>query len=126
MSDEKSEMWGIIDLFGHVKIAGQIGDYALGGESFVRVDVPAVEEIPAHTRLFGKGAIYSISFTGQEIAEAAARRLRSTPVSVYDFDPETRSRLMALKSVTVKPSAIVQDDDDGEFTGTSDPDDNDY
>ena len=83
---ETSEMWGIVDLFGHTKIAGKIGEQTIGGAAFVRVDVPYVPGVEAHTRLFGNSAIYSISFTSQAIAESAARKLQSKPVSVYDLD----------------------------------------
>ncbi|WP_373649034.1 hypothetical protein [Schlesneria sp. DSM 10557] len=108
---ETKEMYAVVDLFGHTKIAGQISDYALGGESFVRIDVPAVGDAPAHTRLFGKGAIYSISFVGREAAEAVARNLRLKPIEVYDFDHETRSRLAAVPAIT-QQSIHDQDDDD--------------
>jgi hypothetical protein len=107
------EMWGVIDLFGHTKIAGRIGEQTLGGSAFVRVDVPTVGDIAQHTRLFGHAAVYSISFTSREIAEAVARNIQSKPVSVYDFDHASRQRLAALPSpVAVK---APDSDDDGFF-----------
>jgi hypothetical protein len=93
---ETSEMWGIVDLFGHTKIAGKISEQTLGGAAFVRVDVPYVPGVEAHTRLFGNSAIYSISFTSQAIAESVARKIQSKPISVYDLDQESRTRLAAL------------------------------
>lgn len=118
------EMFGVVDLFGHTRIAGQISDFALGGESFVRVDVPAVEDVPAHTRLFGKGAIYSISFTGREIAQAVARNLKSKPITVYDVDWETRARMEAVPAIAHK-SIHDDDEDDDQDEPDDDPDDSD-
>lgn len=46
-------------LFGHARIAGRISEQVLCGQSFVRVDVPQVRTIAAHTRSFGADAIYS-------------------------------------------------------------------
>ena len=40
---DKIEMWGIIDLFGHQKVAGYISEAQIGGCAFVRVDVPEVD-----------------------------------------------------------------------------------
>jgi hypothetical protein len=90
---EQTEMWGIVDLFGHTRIAGKISEQRLGGAAFVRVDVPYVPGVEAHTRLFGNSAIYSISFTSQTIAESVARNIQSQPVSVYDLDVEFRTRM---------------------------------
>ena len=90
------EMWAIVSLFGHKRLAGKLGEFTLGGESFTRVDIPAVDGVQAHTRLFGKGAIYSIDLVGKEIAEAVARQLKSVPVEIYEFDQSTRDRMRAL------------------------------
>ena len=86
MSNEKFEAWGIVDLFGHTRIAGRISEQTIGGETFIRVDVPDDSENPesVHTRLFGKGAIYSISLTDETIAREVARRTGARPVQAYE------------------------------------------
>lgn len=50
--------WAIVEIFGHSRYAGIISEHAIGGCSFVRVDVPETGEEPAFTKLFGQGAIY--------------------------------------------------------------------
>ena len=84
MTDQQEhfESWGIVDLFGHTRIAGLISEQAIGGETFIRVDVPNGEGF--HTRLFGKGAIYSMSLTDEAIAREMARRSGVKPVSRYE------------------------------------------
>lgn len=82
---QKFEAWGIVDLFGHQRLAGRITEQAIGGCSFVRVDVPAVDGQAEHTRLFGNGAIYGISFTSEDVARQVAQALKARPVSPWDL-----------------------------------------
>ena len=79
---EAFEAWGIVDLFGHTRIAGRISEETIGGETFIRVDVPHGDSY--FTRLFGKGAIYRMSLTDEPIAREVAKRLSSRPVGAYD------------------------------------------
>jgi hypothetical protein len=83
MSD-KFEQWGIVDLFGHVRVAGMITEQTIGGCSFLRVDIPAMDGNPPFTKLYGNGAIYGITFTDQETATAAARSMSPRPIDVWD------------------------------------------
>jgi PRTRC genetic system protein C len=89
----KFEQWALIELFGHQRIAGFLTEQAIGGCSFLRVDVPAVDGVPAFTKLFGQGAIYGISFVSEEIAKAAAKSYRIRPVSTYEIPELQQLRL---------------------------------
>ena len=82
-TSEKLAAWAIVELFGHTRIAGHVSEYVLGGSSFVRIDVPEVGDTPAFTRLYGAGAIYSITFTDEETARAAVGVLSPCPLTVY-------------------------------------------
>lgn len=73
----------IVELFGRVKIAGRVTEQVIAGQGFVRVDVPTTKRQPAFTRMFGAGAIYSITPVSAEIAQAAAEQLWIEPVTVY-------------------------------------------
>ena len=83
------QMWAIIELFGHARIAGRLTEQVIAGQGFIRVDVPIVPEDKFHqaqdgfSRLFGPGAIYSITPVSQETACAAAKGMRVEPVNVY-------------------------------------------
>lgn len=77
------EQWAIVELFGHNRIAGLVTEQAVGGCSFVRVDVPAIGENPGFTKLYGQGAIYGITFTDKETAIAAAKSFAPRPIDAW-------------------------------------------
>lgn len=81
--NDKLETWALIELFGHARIAGLVTEQVVAGQGFVRCDVPAVGDHPAFTRMFGPGAIYSITPVSDEIGVALANRLNERPVNVY-------------------------------------------
>ena len=56
MTDQKVEMWAVIELMGHGRTAGIIRTSDLGG--LLRVDVPI--EDGYRTEYYGEAAIYSI------------------------------------------------------------------
>lgn len=110
MLDGKQEafnQWALVELFGHSRIAGLVTEQAIGGCSFLRVDVPATEDTPAFTKCYGNGAIYAMSFVTEEIARAAVKSYQVRPVTAYEI-PELRQ---------LRLNAVDASDDD-----TDDPD----
>ena len=85
METDKFETWAIVELFGHNKIAGQVSEQVIAGQGYIRVDVPALEGFPAFTKMYGTGAIYSITPVDEEIARQVARYLRIEPVHIYSL-----------------------------------------
>lgn len=91
MSAERHEFrqWAIVELFGHARIAGMLTEQTIGGNSFVRVDVPEFidegQTFPAVTRLLGQASIYGITFVDEATAKIAAREIRYQPVSVWSL-----------------------------------------
>jgi hypothetical protein len=47
---DKFDSFAIVEVFGHQKFAGRVTEQAIGGASFVRVDVPKTRKHPAFTR----------------------------------------------------------------------------
>lgn len=111
MSDgsKKFETWGVLELFGRVKLAGFITEEVVGGIHFLRIDIPAIAAIPAHTRYFTSGAIYSMSPTSEEVARALASRLLTRTVQAYEIP-----RLSSSSHDPIDDSDVVEEaDDDG-------------
>ncbi len=93
--------WAIVELFGHSRLAGQISDHTLGGETFTRIDVPEVSVtetervdgqavpvrrvIQAHTKLVGGKAIYSVAFVDEATALVAAHEILHTPITRWQL-----------------------------------------
>ena len=83
--DEKSEspLWAVVEIFGHQTYVGQVQQHAIGGCAFVRVDVPATGDQPAYTKIFGNGAIYSITPVAEDLARELVERYRPSPIATY-------------------------------------------
>ncbi len=101
-------MWAIIELFGHQRIAGYMTEQVIGGQGFIRVDVPEIaadgsqQAIQPHTKFYGPGAVYAINPVDESLARLAARQIRHAPVSEYglrgilrNMPDEHRQRLLA-------------------------------
>lgn len=84
MSEEsKFECWCICELFGHSTIAGFVTEQEIGGDSFIRIDVPESDGQETFTKFYGPKAIYAITPTTEEIARQAAKSLHVRPVNLW-------------------------------------------
>jgi hypothetical protein len=90
---ERFEEWAIVELFGHQRIAGRVSEQTVGGTAFVRVDVPAREGVQPMTRLFGQGAIYSMTIVDEETAQLAAKGCMPEPMSQWTVQGLMRKAL---------------------------------
>lgn len=79
------ETWALVELFGHQRIVGRVTDQALGGASFIRVDVPNPDGSTRFTRMYGASAIYSISPVEREVAITLAQACDAEPVKPYEL-----------------------------------------
>lgn len=110
-SESTYEGFAVIELMGHNTLAGYVSEQTIAGVAMLRVDVPAVGDVPAYTKFVSGGAIYGITPTTQEIAERAAQRLRSRPVSEYVV-PVPPARPALIDSTA---GGDDEDEDDDEY-----------
>lgn len=101
------ELWCIVELFGHQKMAGKISEYQLGG-NFIRIDVPETSTQAAYSRVVNPSAVYAINPVTEEIAQAMAERYQTKPLESWDIR-EMEKRIMALKQPANQP--VGEDDD---------------
>ena len=96
--------WAIIELFGHNLIAGQVSEVSVAGAAMLRVDVPAVRDVPGFTKFYGGGAIYAITPTDQESALHAVNHLQAQPVNVWTIPVRVKQL----------PAHVIDDGDEDE------------
>jgi hypothetical protein len=81
---EKFEIWAIVELFGHNKMAGLISEQNIAGANMVRVSVPATAASPAFDRFLNPSSIYAINPVTEEVARGYAERLQTKPIDSWD------------------------------------------
>lgn len=123
---QQNGFWAIVEIFGHQRIAGFLSEQTVGGQSFVRVDVPELAVVPpgrygggdgpvaAHSKLYGGGAIYAITPVDETVAREAARQIRNKPLEAYGLDAVIRNMPEEHRSRLLAPPGDTRDDDDGQ------------
>ena len=92
MTEQTYHTWGVVDVMGHQRYAGEIREVRVAGGGFIQVDVPSVEAIDYHgrptgvtlagfTKVVSPAAVHSMTPTTEEVARAIAQRTRAVPVS---------------------------------------------
>lgn len=81
--NQKFNAWCLIELFGHQVIVGKVSEQSIGGETFIRVDVPKTDKVEAYTKLYGKGAIYCLTPVSEEAASHLIERHNNKPITVF-------------------------------------------
>ena len=112
--DQGFAAWCLIELFGHSRLAGYLSEQQIGGQTFIRVDVPETESAPAYSKFYGAAAIYSFTPVDEEIARGMAERLNERPISIYEM-----SKILAQTdpepSLLTEPTYDYQNDDEPQF-----------
>ena len=112
MQQEKFEIYAIVELFGHNRIAGKVSDQTIGGSSFVRIDVPQTKDEPAWTRFLHPNAIYAINPVSEDIAQAVADRIKAKPIDIWDAE-EIVKRVFAQRQLEKAHEAEPFSSDNG-------------
>lgn len=122
----KFEEWAVVEIMGHKRFAGLVTEQAVGGASFLRIDVPQLtlptgETLAGFTKLFGASSIYCISPCTEGTARAFAQSIRAEGFSRFEAP-----RLPAIDSRPAAEQLDVLDDDEGldddDFMDDEEPD----
>ena len=113
MPEERFNEWCILEIMGHQMYAGRVTEQTFGGSSFVRIDVPEHDGIPAFSKMFGASSVYCITPVSEEVARMRVKSLGQTPLSIYDLPAEIREKLRQ----PALPSPDVDEDYDDDGTG---------
>ena len=71
------DVWAIVEIMGHSRFAGRVSEDASLGVPLLRVDVPAIGEAPAFTKMFGAGSIFGVTLCTEAAAREAAAQFRA-------------------------------------------------
>jgi hypothetical protein len=82
---QKFDCWAVLELFGHVRLAGRVTEASIGGCSFLRVDVPKEDGEIDFTRYFGNDAIYSMTPVTEEVARRVGNGSAQAPVKPWEM-----------------------------------------
>lgn len=103
------EAWGLLELFGHQRLAGKLSEQSIGGCHFIRIDVPEIGDIKGYTRFFTNGAIYGMTITSEEVARGLAENLRARPVQAYELPPRVA---LPSSTLTVDPDFTEEEEEE--------------
>lgn len=84
MEKELFKEWCVLELMGHRKLAGMVSEQAIGGASFIRIDVPGENGMVA-TQFYSPASIYCITPVKEEIARGLAKSYQPEPVSKWEL-----------------------------------------
>jgi hypothetical protein len=124
MNTEKFQLWCVVELFGHQKIAGLCTEQNIAGTNMLRVDVPETEKIPAFTRFLGSSAIYAINPVDELTARHYAQSLQVQPINAWDISAiVSKNREKLLLDTAPRPQLEENEDEDNEFEENGPSDD---
>ena len=80
---EDESQWCIVELLGHVKLAGKLSEVEKFGVKLGRLDIPQGDGFV--TRLFGGSSVYCITPVTEAVARHVVKQITVAPVSPWDF-----------------------------------------
>lgn len=75
--------WAILELLGHVKVAGLVTEESHFGTAPGRIDIPNGDGFI--TQFFGGSSVYRLTPTTEEIARSVAARNQPTPAHRWEL-----------------------------------------
>lgn len=84
-TEQKFDLWALVELFGHSRIAGRCTEQNIAGTNMLRVDVPETSKTPGFTRFLGSAAIYAINPIDEDTARFYAEKLQVEPINSWDL-----------------------------------------
>ena len=107
MSGQKFESWSIVELMGHVKMAGLLTEEERFGVKMGRIDIPT-EDGKFVTQYFGGASVYRITACDENTGRAVARLGVPAPVHHWQLPAPVNNSENAARLST----ATEADDDD--------------
>jgi len=100
--ETKLELFAIVELFGHQRVAGKVTEQTVGSSTFVRIDVPEINSQPSFSRIVNPSAIYAINPVTEEVMIHMAQDIQQKPIEAWDIRKMT-DKLLQLKTDNTEP-----------------------
>ena len=82
-NEELFEQWAVVELLGHVRMAGLVTEEDRFGGKLGRIDIPVGDKFI--TQYFGHGSVYRLTPCSEEVARAVSSANEPRPVHVYEL-----------------------------------------
>jgi hypothetical protein len=102
----EQEYWAIIELMGHVRMAGRVSEVERFGQKMGRIDIPGLHPAIFRTVYFGGGSVYRESPVTEEMARAVAAASPIAPVHPWDLE---RGQQMLLTAAGEQGPPVDED-----------------
>lgn len=107
----KLEAWAIVELMGHVKMAGRVTEEERFGAKMGRIDIP-MQDGGFTTQYFGGGSVYRMTPTSEEVARAVAGRNQPAPIYAWEMPKQLPA--------SAAPEHSQDEDEDDDFNDQDD------
>jgi len=84
-----NEIWAIVELMGHVKLAGRLIEVERFGAKMGQLDVPTADGFI--TQFFGGGSVYRITAVSEQVVRDVAAKNQPQPVYSWDYPKQLAS-----------------------------------
>jgi hypothetical protein len=123
MEEKKAPLnvWAIVELMGHARIAGYCTERSVAGQNMLQVDVPETPMRPAFTRLFGGGAIYAITPVDEETCKLHCEAHVDSPLTSFDGQAVIRREVDKRLKQLAAPAGVPAREDEEEEEDEDDP-----
>jgi hypothetical protein len=108
---ETIDTWGVLEIMGHVRVAGKIRTVAIGGTAVLRIDIPQ-EDGSLRTSYYGLGSLFGLHPTDEATARAEAERATPPPIHHWGLLSPGRARPRHDFDDLVEDEEYYGEDDD--------------
>jgi hypothetical protein len=81
---DQPDLWAVVELMGHVRLAGRLTEEERFGSKMGRLDIPQ-DDGQFVTQFFGGGSVYRITVVSEEVARAVAKAGKIEPVHPWEM-----------------------------------------
>lgn len=81
------KQWAIVELMGHVRLAGMVTEEERFGAKMGRVDIPGPGDTIFATQYFSGASIYRVTPTTEEVARKIAMQYQPQPAALLTQAP---------------------------------------